>query len=195
MADGFQSILDPNSETIRKRTFSVAELDAMFDAEILSRDEKIELIEGEIIQVNSQMMPHGAMKFNLASKLLASLPQTYRVSVEQTVQLNNNTIVDPDIFVTPKVPLERRYVRCDEVLLAIEVADTSLAYDTGVKATLYAKAGVREMWVIDINAKQTWVHREPSKAGYKVVTKQAFSASLAPLFYPDAAIVVGGLLT
>ena len=77
MADGFQSTLDPNSETIRKRTFSVAELDAMFDAEILSRDEKIELIEGEIIQVNSQMMPHGAMKFNLASKLLASLPQTY----------------------------------------------------------------------------------------------------------------------
>jgi Uma2 family endonuclease len=195
LADGFQSPLDLNAPAMTRRSFSVAELDAMFEAQILSRDEKIELIDGEIVQMNAQMMPHGVIKFNLAARLLALLPASFRVSVETTVKLDNVTLVDPDILITPRKPVERRYFQNDELLLVIEVADTSLAYDMGIKAKLYARASVEELWVVDVNGSQTWVHREPSEQGYASIVSMPFETELSPLIDGAATVTIGELLT
>jgi Uma2 family endonuclease len=195
MADGFQSPPDLGAVAIKRRSFTVAELDAMFDAEILSRDEKIELIEGEIIEVNSQMMPHGVVKFRLAMKLSTLLSPLLEVHVELSVQLNDNTLVDPDISVTPKLKLERRYLRRDEILMAIEVSDTTLDYDLGEKARVYSKAGIAEYWVVDINGAQTWVHCEPSESGYTSIVSLSFASPLALLIDGAAQVTIGELLT
>lgn len=195
MADGFQTIQDRDAGKMIHRRFSVAELDAMFEAQILSRDERIELVDGEIFQMNSQMMPHGVIKFNLAVKLVNLLPTSFRVTTESTVQLAESTLVDPDIFVTVRKPLERRYFRGDELLLAIEVSDTSLGYDLGKKASLYALAGVPELWVIDINEAQTWVHREPSSEGYASIVKVPFVGALASTAVVGVSVVISELLT
>jgi Uma2 family endonuclease len=198
MADGFATpnLPSPSRGTeIGPRRFSVAELDAMFDANILSRDEKIELVNGEIIQMNSQMMPHGAIKFRLAMKLSTILSQLFEVHVELSVQLNDNTLVDPDISITSKLKLERRYLRRDEILMITEVSDTTLAYDLGEKARLYANAGIGEYWVVDINETQTWVHREPSATGYSSVLEVPFDKPLTALFDPSVQVVVADLLT
>jgi Uma2 family endonuclease len=194
MADGFQSTPDFHAVAIKRRSFSVAELDAMFDANILSRDEKIELIEGEIIEVNSQMMTHGVIKFRLAMKLSALLSPLLEVHVELSVQLNDNTLVDPDISITPKLKLERRYLRRDELLMAIEVSDTTLDFDLGEKARVYAKAGIPEYWVVDINGAQTWVHRQPTETGYESRTSAAFDKKLALLAVEGATIQISELL-
>jgi Uma2 family endonuclease len=194
MADGFQTIPDPQPAPVARRLFSVVELDAMFDAQIISRDERIELIDGEIIRVNAQMMPHGVIKFNLAVKLAGILASTFRVSTETTVQLAEATLVDPDIFVTIRKPLERRYFRGEELLLAIEVADSSLGYDLGKKASLYAAANIAELWVIDVNNAQTWVHRLPSNAGYTLIENVGFDKAVKLLLDDKAEIIVGELL-
>jgi Uma2 family endonuclease len=195
MADGFQSTPFPSDVSIKRRSFSVAELDAMFDANILSRDEKIELIDGEIIETNSQMMLHGVLKFRLAMKLSALLSPLLEVHHGLSVQLNDNTLVDPDISITPKLKLERRYLRRDELFMVAEVSDTTLDYDLGEKARVYAKAGVSEYWVVDINGAQTWVHREPSETGYKSKTSVAFDRNLELLEVEGTKIRVSELLT
>jgi Putative restriction endonuclease len=195
MADGFQSTPFPSDVSIKRRSFSVAELDAMFDANILSRDEKIELIEGEIIETNSQMMLHGVLKMRILKSVLLQLADGFDVSNELTVQLGKNALVDPDVLITPKLNAERRYVRSDELLLAIEVADTSLTYDLGVKAMQYARAGIAELWVININGGETLVHREPSSNGYSSIIKVPFSDKLVPLVDPDVTVVIGEFLS
>jgi Uma2 family endonuclease len=195
MADGFQSTPFPSDVGIKRRSFSVAELDAMFDANILSRDEKIELIDGEIIEMNSQMMLHGVLKMRILKSVLLQLSDGFDVSNELTVQLSKNALVDPDVLITSKLNAERRYVRSDELLLAIEVADTSLTYDLGAKAMQYACAGIAELWVININGGETVVHREPSLSGYTSIVKVPFSDKLVPLVDPGVTIVVGEFLS
>jgi Uma2 family endonuclease len=197
MADGFAtpSLTSPNNgDDIGPRRFSVAELDAMFDAHILSRDEKIELVNGEILQMNAQMIPHGVIKFRLAMKLSTILSPQFEVHVELSVQLNDNTLVDPDISITSKLKLERRYLRRDEIQMVAEVSDTTLAYDLGEKAKLYAKAGIAEYWVVDIHGAQTWVHREPSAQGYGSITSVPFDQGLDALVDGTVKVVVAELL-
>lgn len=194
MADGFQALPDQNAEMTR-RTFTVAELDAMFDAKILSRDEKIELIEGEIIQMNSQMMPHGVIKQRLATAISKLLPEDFEVQTELSVQLSEQTLIDPDVAITPRLKIERRYLRANELLLAVEVADTSLHYDITTKATYYARAGVAELWVIDVNGLQTAVHRLPNQVAYTSIVAVPFDSPLKAQALGDAEIIVAKLLT
>jgi Uma2 family endonuclease len=194
MADGFHSSPDLNTPHAKRRSFSVAELDAMFDAQILSREEKIELIDGEIIQVNSQMMPHSVVKFNLAAKFLSLVSKDVRICVETTVQLDEATLVDPDVCLTPKRPVERRYLRSDELLLALEIADTSLTYDLGAKANLYARAQVPELWVVDINGKQTHRHRDPSASMYQSIDIIPFALPISIVLGTEQTIILDDLL-
>jgi Uma2 family endonuclease len=197
MADGFAtpSLTFPNTGgEIGPRRFSVAELDAMFDANILSRDEKIELVNGEILQMNAQMMPEGVIKCRLATKLSTILSPQLEVYIRLSVQLNDNTLVDPDISVTTKLKPERRYLRRDEILMVAEVSDTTLAYDLGEKARLYANAGIAEYWVVDIHGAQTWVHREPEAIGYGRVTQVPFTDMLASTSIKAINVTIDNLL-
>jgi Uma2 family endonuclease len=194
MADGFQ--LSPDKATaMSRRSFSVAELDVMFDAGIFSREETIELIDGDIVPMNFQLLPHAVLKSRLARRLSQLLLDTFDVVVEASTTLNELTLVDPDIVVTERLVIERRYIRNTEVLLAIEVADTSLSYDLGIKADLYARASVRELWVVDLNGGQTWVHREPGETGFATVVNVSFETLLVPLLDDTIGIVVAELLT
>ena len=195
MADGFQTLPTPKANTVKRRSFSVAELDAMFDADILSRDERIELIDGDIIQMNSQMMPHAVLKLRLAIAISKLIGLQFDVQSELTVQLNEQTLVDPDVAITPRLKIERRYLTANELLLAIEVSDTSLYYDLGEKAALYSRAGINEFWVVDINGAQTWVHRDPSKNGYKLVDKIAFDKPVKAAAISHVEVTISVLLT
>lgn len=193
MADGFQTSPNPTVPPMVRRSFSVAELDAMFDAEILSRDEKIELIDGDIFKMNSQMMPHALLKSRLARKLMALIPETFDVIVEGSMASSNQSLLEPDIMITARLPIERRYLRPEEVMMAIEVADTSLSFDLGTKPLIYGRAGISEFWVIDINSAKTWVHRLPSEGGYQSIVCVAFDAPIVPLVYPTITITVSAV--
>ncbi|MCU0882492.1 MAG: Uma2 family endonuclease, partial [Hyphomonadaceae bacterium] len=102
--------------------------------------------------------------------------------------------VDPDVLVMRRTKIDRRFLQASEVLLAVEVADSSLAFDLGSKAGLYAAAGVPELWVLDLNGQETWLHRTPADGAYTAITRQGFDAPLTPLCDPQVAIRVAGLL-
>ena len=128
---------------------------------------KTELIDGEIFYMNSQLTRHARAKTNLAIELAAALRAMntdLTALVEVAVHLSNESMPEPDIVITrykgdKAVPL-------DTVALVIEVSDTTLDTDLGRKRELYAKAGVPEYWVVDINATRVLMHVAPKDGDY-----------------------------
>jgi Uma2 family endonuclease len=101
------------------------------------------------------------------------------MGVESSIRLSDTTLVEPDIVIYPRA-LNLLDVRGPDILLAVEVADTTLVFDKGRKAELYASYGVRELWVIDANRRTTWVHRHPDGQGWGSVTEVPPDQLLAP---------------
>jgi len=153
-------VVEPAEGLPPRRAFTVAEVLRMQEAGIIQEDENFELIEGEIVCMQAKNSLHERIKLALIRALARSLPDSLQLGVETTLYLSDRTFLEPDLSIFPM--METEDVRGPEILLAIEVADSSLAYDRGLKAQLYAKYGVRELWVIDANRLLTHVHKAPA---------------------------------
>jgi Uma2 family endonuclease len=155
------------AEGFPRRAFTVADIGRMIEAGVIREDEKFELIEGEIVMAAPKGVAHERIKSALTIAIVRALPDHLTVGVEVTLRLTDTVMLEPDIAVFPKELFERSsdgFARLDpgEASLVIEVAASSLAYDKGLKARLYARHRVREFWVVDANARITWVHTGPS---------------------------------
>ena len=116
------------AEGLDRRGFTVEEVEAMISAGVIHADEKFELIEGEIVPVNPQAMPHLTMKARLARALLATCPAHIDIAQDATVMLGRRSFFDADILAFQADPT-RRYVAPADALLAVEIADSSRARD------------------------------------------------------------------
>jgi Uma2 family endonuclease len=170
------------AEGFDRRSFTVAEILRMQDAGIIAEDENFELIEGEIVPMQAKTHVHELLKSNLTAAIVRALPERLWFGVEMTVYLSPSTFVEPDIVVFPK-GLKLEDMKGSDLLLAIEVAATSLAYDRGLKAQLYARHGVRELWVVDAARRTTFVHQGPESGGWRSIVERG----------PDEALTVAAL--
>jgi Uma2 family endonuclease len=143
----------------------------MQDAGIIAEDENFELIEGEIVPMQAKTHTHELIKSALTIGIARALPDRLWFGVESTMYLSANTFVEPDLVVYPKgIKLED--VKGSDILLAIEVAASSLAYDRGLKAQLYARYDARELWVVDATRRTTFIHREPEGEGWRSIAER-----------------------
>ena len=152
------------AEGFDRRSFTVKEVLRMQETGIISDDENFELIEGEIVPMQAKTHVHELIKSALNIGLARALPDPLWLGVESTMYLSKSTFVEPD-FVIYRRGIKLEEVKGTDIVLAIEVAVTSLAYDRGLKAQLYARHGVRELWVIDANQRRAHIHTGPKKAG------------------------------
>ena len=154
------------AEGFPRRAFTVEDIGRMIDAGIIGEDEKFELIEGEIVMMAAKGLAHERVKSALTIAVVRALPDHLTVGVEATLRLTDTIMLEPDIAVFPKELFGRptRFAQLNrgEAQLVIEVAASSLAYDKGLKARLYARHRVREFWVIDADARTTWIHTGPN---------------------------------
>jgi len=164
------------AEGFPRRAFTVEDISRMIEAGVIHEDEKFELIEGEIVVREAKDFAHERIKSALTVAVCRALPADLTIGVETTLRLTNMIILEPDIAVFPKHLFKRStaFVQLDpgEAHLVIEVAASSLAYDKGLKARLYARHRVKEFWVIDANTSSTWVHAGPSGDGWTSVTER-----------------------
>jgi Uma2 family endonuclease len=167
------------AEGLSRRAFTVADIERMIATGIIAHDENFELIEGEIVPMAAKYHAHERVKSALNLAIARTLPDDLWLGVESSIRLSEKTVVEPDLAIYPKM-LRLEEVKGPDILLAIEVADTTLAYDKGVKAQLYAAYGVRELWVIDANERRTWVHRGPTALGWGSVVEVPPHAELRP---------------
>lgn len=181
------------AEGFPRRSFTVAEIRRMVEAGIIAEDENFELIEGELVPMSPKGNQHEVIKAALNEYLATHKPSTVRLGVETSLYLDERTFVEPDLCLYPKKILPED-VKGGDVLLAIEVAGSSISYDRGLKATVYARHGVNELWVIDAATRETWVHRQPGADGkWGSIEKASPDMAVSPAALPDISIRMADL--
>ena len=160
------------ADGLARRAFSVAELLQMVEVGILDRDERFELLGGEIVPMAAKGPLHEELKARLTAHIVRGLRDDYRSITETTLHLSDDTIIEPDLLVWREgVPLTE--LGPDTILVAIEIADSSLSYDLGRKIEIYAQHGIREVWVIDARRLVTRIHRDLTGHRYDTVENHA----------------------
>jgi len=173
------------AEGLPRRRFTVAEVEAMVAAGIMEEDERVELIGGELVPMSPKGNHHELVKSALVDRWIRARPEDCRLTQETTFRLSEDTYLEPDIVIYPR-KIGLTGITGTNVLLVVEIADSSLRYDMGRKAALYASFGVRELWVIDAIRLTTRVFREPSADGYGDTRDFRGPDRLVPLFAPEA---------
>jgi len=153
-------------------------------------DKRAELLDGEIFDVPEDGFQHISVAMPLAQHIMATLyGKSYFVGVQTTLRLSKHNAPSPDIYVLAG-GLPKGDVLADRILLVIEVADTSLKDDLTDSASRYARHGVRDYWVIDVNERVTYVHREPKDGAYPTPKRVEAQTSIAPLLVPELSITL-----
>jgi len=142
----------------------------MLDAGLFA-GQRLELIEGDLIDKMGQNPPHAYLIQILhlfLAKIFGGERVRAQIPIEAGVTDQERSLPEPDfaILVEPRGDYQRRHPRGDELSLVIEVADTTLQFDTTTKRDLYARAGVPEYWVLDINGRRLIAHRNPSRGKF-----------------------------
>lgn len=177
-----QSIVRQQTVKLRVEDFDLLNRSGAFDDWT-----KVELIDGEIFGMNAQAMPHMRMKMALYDALrdaLCELGLPHRVFTEATVAFPEHDAPEPDLLVIDRFEGDG-FVLGSSVCLLAEVSDTTLTYDLGPKANLYARLHVPEYWVADVNARVLHQMWEPSLEGYCQRREIAFGGQVQSIAMPD----------
>jgi hypothetical protein len=163
-----------------RRRFDVDAYYRMAEADLLGDHRRVELIDGEI--------------FDMAATR-ALRDEAALVNVQSPLRLDAYSEPEPDLMILrPRAGGYRAsHPNAADVLLLVEVSETSLAYDRGAKLPLYAKYGVPEVWIVDLVAAAVEVHRTPNQSAY-ASRERLTDGLLAPALVPGATIDVAGLI-
>lgn len=153
-----------------RRHFTVADYHRMGEAGILGEDERVELIEGEIIEMTPIGSPHGGRVNQLNRCLTQAVGESAVVAVQNPVLLGEHSEPEPDLaLLRPRADFYTdSHPRASDVLLLIEVADSSLQTDRDIKVPLYARHGIPEVWIVAIGERQVLRFAEPVQGAYQV---------------------------
>ena len=178
-----------------RRRFTVAEYFALAEAGILREDERVELIDGEIIVMSPINDPH-RQSVNWVGRLLTlALGKRAMVQVQATIVLNDATAPEPDIAVIRfRTINDLVTVTPEEIYLLVEVADSSLAFDRGTKLPRYAAAGIPEVWIANLVNRRVEAHSNPVNGTYQNVLIVHAGATISPQAFPDVTLAVSDFL-
>ena len=169
-----------------RRLFTVAEYMAMGEAGILHEDEHIELLAGEIIQMAAIGNRHLYCTDGLNTLLVPPLVGRAIVRVQGSIQLDDYGMPEPDIvLLRPRPGYHAETAKPEDVLLLIEVADSSLEYDYGPKSEFYAAAGIPEFWIVNLRTGEVEVRTDPVGTEYTTVRTIPADGSISPRAFPD----------
>ena len=166
----------------------------MLAAGILHEDDRFELLGGELVAMNAKGNRHERLKIALNRCWMKAAPPEIAIGPETPLRLDEHNEPEPEFMVFPSA-IEPHDVRGATVLLVVEIADSSLGFDLGFKARVYASYGVREYWVINATTLETTVHLQPDAvaASYADVSCCAADVGLTPSLTPVLALRLADL--
>jgi Uma2 family endonuclease len=179
-----------------RHLFTTDEYFRMVESGILSKDDRVELIEGEIVEMPPIGSYHAGIVNRFVKLFKAVVDSEAILAFQNPVQLKVDSAPQPDVAV---LRLRDDYYTTshptgEDVLLLIEIADSSLVFDQRVKAPLYSDARVHELWIVNLATSTVEVHKEPSEAGYLVNAIARRGESLSPSALPNIVISVDEIL-
>jgi Uma2 family endonuclease len=155
-------------------------------------DERIELLEGQLVPMSPIGPPHSGSVQELTMLLVPALVGRAIVRIQSPFAALDSSEPEPDVAVVPVGDYHREHA--SEAYLIIEVAQSSLPRDRGQKQRIYARAGVPEYWIVNVEGRSVEVHREPGPEGYAIREVVGYEGSLAPRAFPDVVVEVRQIL-
>jgi Uma2 family endonuclease len=181
---------------VERWRFTVDDFMLMGEVGIFKEGERVELIDGEVIRMNPIGFGHGGRVKRLNGTLSPLLAGRAIMSVQDPLQIRPRRQPQPDIMVLrPRADYySTSHPVADDVLLIIEVSDSSLEYDRKTKAAVYAQAGIEDYWIINLIDMQLLVYRRPVDGIYRSIQVLTREDSIQPLAFPDVTIAVSEIL-
>jgi Uma2 family endonuclease len=179
-----------------KRLFNFREYYRMAEAGIISEDDRVELIEGEIVEMSPIGTRHSACLDRFIALLGPQVSGKAILRVQNPIHLSDYTEPQPDVsLLKPRADFyAHQHPRPADALIVIEVADTSLDYDQKVKAVLYAQAGIAEYWLVDLNNDVVIIYTQPVNGHYQQSQQFGHGDSLTSAAMPGLALAVIDIL-
>jgi Uma2 family endonuclease len=181
---------------LQRRRFTVDDYYAMADAGILHEDDRVELIEGEIIEMAAIGSHHAACVDRLTRLLVRQAGDEAVVRVQNPVRLSDLSEPQPDLaLLRPRSDFyAARHPLAPDTLLIIEVAHSTLGYDRGVKVPLYARTGIPELWIVNLDEQVVEVYGDPADGRFRLQAQVAPGAVLRPRLLPSVVVAVSEIL-
>ncbi len=189
------TVAAPSHTLPMRRRFTVDEYFAMAEAGILRKEERIELIDGEIIIRSPINDPHRQSVNWIAYLLTVALGDRAMVQVQATIVLNDATAPEPDIAVIRFRSINDLVtVTPEEIYFLVEVADSSLVFDRGTKLPRYAAAGIPAVWIANLVDQQVEAYADPADGVYQNAQVFPLDAAISPHAFPDVTLAVSDFL-
>jgi len=178
------------------RRFTVDEYRRMGEVGVLAADERVELLNGEIVTMSPIGAPHHGTVLRVSTLLFQRFADVALVSVQGPAAIDQYSESQPDLMLLRKRAdyYASGHPTPQDILLLLEVADSSLATDRRVKIPLYARNGVIEAWIVDLVHHRLLVYRDPEPGGYKVCRTLSRGHDVSPSAFPDRPIAVADVL-
>ena len=180
------------AEGVPRLRWTLAEFERLCELGIIGENEHIELVGGELVPMAAKGNRHEFVRGEINDWLIRRLPKDARLFPEPGWRPGSDDYLEPDFLVTIGAAFAPS-ISPAQVLLVIEIARSSLAYDTGTKMTAYALLGVREYWVVNAVTLETRVHKAPDAGRYAEVRDVAPSETIVPHLVPALALAMADL--
>jgi len=180
------------TEIVRFR-FTTDEYEQMIATGILTEEDRVELIDGEIIAMSPIGDEHVFVLNSITAQLFEKLSGRAIISVQNPILLSDYSRPQPDVALWR--PSNRRTLAGpDDILLLIEVSDSTLSFDQSVKLPLYAREGIREVWIVNLVGEQIEVYHTPLAGDYRSAESFVPGDVISPQAFQDTAFAVADLL-
>lgn len=172
---------------VLKRRFTVEDYQKMGEVGVFKADENNELVAGEIIKMSPIGKRHAACVRRLDYLLNRQLGDRVIIDTQNPIQLNNLSQPQPDLVLLQPRPdfYEERHPQPSDILLLIEVSDTTIDFDQQVKIPLYCQSEIQEVWLIDLNQNIVRVYRIPTANGYQSIQFFTVEQTLTIGVFPE----------
>jgi Uma2 family endonuclease len=180
---------------LERRKFTLEEYHRLGDMGFLGEDDRVELIDGEIVEMSPICKKHNACLSRTNRTLIQQIRDRAIVYVQNSIIISDNEPL-PDIAILKPNPTDYadRYATAEDVLIIIEVADSSVAYDQEIKAPKYARARIQELWIVDLNDDMVWVYRNPSSKSYLDIKAYKRGEKITLIAFSDITLQVNEIL-
>lgn len=182
-----------NTQTVQapKHLFSIKDYKQLVEIGLLQESDRVELLYGEIIKMSPIGPKHAGILDRMVQILTLLLGKSAIVRPQNPIQLSEYSEPEPDIAILK--PREDYYTQqhpqAKDILLLIELAESSLDYDKTVKGPLYASSGIEEYWIIDLKENQVIVYTKPDGGSYVDVKTYRKNDAISSLYFPKPLVV------
>lgn len=186
----------PFDEAASKHRFTVGEYHCMIEAGVFAEDARVELIEGEVLQMAAKSLRHVAGVRRVQKVLSRSLGDAVFIAAQDPIQIGTHSEPEPDIVVAAPsaTDYEDHHPTPAEILLLVEVAETSVQIDRQRKLPLYAQAGIRQFCILNLRGGEVEDYRDPTPEGYRSKQTHTLKQSFNLVAFPKVRIKVADLI-